>query len=125
MEIAPCPASPNCVSTEAADKRHAIAPFILLQAGAEVWPEIRAAVLAFPRTRAVEERDGYLRVECRSAVFRFVDELEVQLRAPQNLVAVRSAARLGRYDFGVNRRRAEKLRRLLQSRGIVKGPAGG
>ncbi len=118
--MSPCPASPNCVSTEALDKCHAVEPFRLTRAGAAVWPEIRAAVLSLSRTRLTEERENYLRAECRSLVFRFVGDLEVELRAQEDVAAVRSAARTGYYDFGVNRRRVEKLRQLLRSRGIIR-----
>ena len=111
MELPPCPASPNCVSTEATDPRHAVAPFFLLRDDA--WPEIRTAVLALPRTKLVEQGENFLRAECRSALAGFVDDLTVELRVAQRTLALRSAARTGYYDFGVNRRRIEKLRRYL------------
>ena len=38
------------------------------------------------------------------------------------MIAVRSAARLGYSDLGVNRRRIENLRALLVSQGIVANP---
>lgn len=112
-------ASPNYVSTAAIDKLHAIAPFDLKRVDPVVWPEICAAVLSLPRTRVLEESASFLRVECRSAVFRFIDDLELGWRAGQSAVTVRSASRIGYHDFGVNRRRVEKLRRVLQGRGII------
>ncbi len=111
--IAPCPSFPNCVSSNSSDKRHAIAPLALHSGDAPVWPRVRAAVASLPRTRIVEERDNYLHAECRT-LLGFVDDLELQLRPNEKAVAVRSAARIGYYDFGVNRRRVERLRRLLQ-----------
>jgi len=117
--LAPCPASPNCVSTEATDQRHSIAPFKLTNTGSETWAEIRSAVLSLPRTKITAEREHYLHAECRSAVLGFVDDLEVQMHPPKNLLALRSASRMGHYDFGANRRRAEKLRQILKDRGLV------
>jgi uncharacterized protein (DUF1499 family) len=76
-------------------------------------------VAALPRTKIVTATDDYLHAECRSAVFGFVDDLELHLRPAQSSVAVRSAARLGRSDFGVNRRRVENLRSILQRQGVV------
>ncbi len=70
-------------------------------------------VEALPRTRIVEERDDYLHAEARSALFRFVDDLEFYLPAGQQQIEVRSAARSGWYDFGVNRRRIERIRQTL------------
>lgn len=118
MEFAPCPATPNCASTEATDPRHAVAPFYL--ARFDAWPEIRTLILGQPRTRLVEQGENWLRAECRSVVFGFVDDLAVELRFDQRTLALRSASRLGRYDFGVNRRRLEALRTALRARGIVR-----
>jgi uncharacterized protein (DUF1499 family) len=59
--------------------------------------------------------------KCTSAFFGFVDDLELHLRTAEGVIAVRSAARLGYSDLGVNRRRIEDLRALLIKRGIV-GP---
>ncbi len=118
MDFPPCPASPNCVSTEATDSRHAVAPLFL--ARDDAWPEIRALVLELPRTKVVDQGENFLHAECRSALAGFVDDLTVELRVAPRTLAVRSAARTGYYDFGVNRRRIEKLRAALQARGIVR-----
>jgi uncharacterized protein (DUF1499 family) len=40
----------------------------------------------------------------------FVDDLELQVDAAAQVIHVRSASRLGRRDFGVNRARIEALR---------------
>jgi uncharacterized protein (DUF1499 family) len=50
----------------------------------------------------------------------FVDDLELHLRPGAGIIAVRSASRTGRSDFGVNRSRVEDLRAALIKRGIVK-----
>lgn len=122
MTLPPSPSSAaNCVSTEATNGRHAVAPFLL--ARTDAWPVIRAAVLALPRTRIIEEGADFLRVECRTILFRFVDDLVVRLRPDRNDLAIRSASRLGHYDFGVNRRRVESLRHRLEARGAIKASA--
>jgi uncharacterized protein (DUF1499 family) len=78
------------------------------------------AVSSLPRTTIVDDSGQYLHAECRSAVFRFVDDLELHLRPDEGAIAVRSASRLGYSDFGVNRGRVETLRRKLVSAGVVK-----
>ncbi len=118
MSLPPCPFSPNCVSTEATDARHGVAPFFLI--GKDAWPEIRAAVLALSRVKLVNEHDASLRAECRSALAGFIDDLAVEVQANGAQLAVRSAARVGYYDFGVNRRRVEELRHQLRDRGIIR-----
>lgn len=117
--FAPCPSTPNCVSTESQRKRQGLATFQLKAGHASAWTEIRAAILSLPRTTLKENGQRYLRAECRSRAFGFVDDLEVELRPDKGVLAVRSAARVGYYDFGVNRSRAEKLRGLLRKRGLI------
>jgi len=79
-----------------------------------------SVVAGLPRTKIIRQTDNYLHAECSSAVFGFVDDLELHLRPEQNLIAVRSAARLGRSDLGVNRKRVEKLRSLLRREAVIK-----
>lgn len=109
-----CPDSPNCVSSDAQDEKHHIAPLTFSIPVAEAWPLLKEQVAKLPRTVVVSDKPEYLHVECRSAVFGFVDDLEFHLQAAQELIAVRSAARTGYYDFGANRRRVEDLREALQ-----------
>ena len=111
--LRPCPNSPNCVASDAQDEQHQIAPLTFSTPAAEAWQLLHEQVAKLPRTIVVTEKPGYLHVECRSKLFGFVDDLEFQLRAEQGLIAVRSAARTGYYDFGVNRQRVEALRAAL------------
>lgn len=117
--LATCPASPNCVSSDAADARHYIQPLRLAVPAAEAWSVVKDIVADLPRTQIIFEGDHSLHMECRSRIFRFVDDLELQLRPEENQIAVRSAARLGYSDLGVNRRRVETLRAQLIQRGII------
>ena len=114
------PASPNCVSSDDADPALFISSLQLALPPGEAWPALRATVAGIPRTKIITQTNDYLHAECSSAVFGFVDDLELHLRPPQNLIALRSAARLGRSDLGVNRRRVETLRSLLIERGVVR-----
>lgn len=118
--LAPCPSTPNCVSSDVEEPSHRVSPFPLAAPAADAWRAARAAVLSLPRTEIVAETRDYLHAECRSAVFGFVDDLELHLRPAQGMIAVRSAARLGYRDFGVNRNRVEALRALLVRQGAVR-----
>jgi len=118
--LADCPDSPNCVCSDAVDPSHRVTAFALAMAPSEAWNEIRAAVTALPRTRIVKRTSDYLHAQCSSALFGFVDDLELHLRTPHGgTVAVRSAARIGYWDFGVNRARVERLHSDLVRRGVI------
>lgn len=116
--LAACPARPNCVCSDASDPLHGIGALLLTAPPDRAWKAARSAVLSLPGTQIVSESDGYLHAECRSAVFGFVDDLELHLRPQSDSIAVRSASRLGYRDFGVNRKRVESLRAALAAHGV-------
>jgi len=118
--LAACPATPNCVSSDDTDSAHAIAAFQLAAPPADAWRALRGALDSLPRTKIITASEDYLHAECSSAIFGFVDDLELHLRPLQNSIAARSAARLGHSDFGVNRKRVEHLRRLLRQQGVIR-----
>ncbi len=97
-----------------------MAPFQLEPSQSVVWDDVVSTVANLPRVSIVTQKSDYLHAEARSLVFRFVDDLELHLRADEGFIAVRSASRLGRSDFGVNRRRVEALRSALRARGLVR-----
>ena len=107
--LRPCPSTPNCVSTEAADARHAIPAIPFRGTPEDALAHARRALLGEPRTRIVVEAPGYLRAESRSRLFRFVDDVEVSVDGNARVVRFRSASRVGRSDLGVNRARMERF----------------
>ena len=115
--LAPCPDSPNCVSSQSpeSDHEHYIAPFRFRGDSADAWQRMKAALLAEERVTIVEEREDYLHSEIRSLIFRFVDDVEFSLDVDAGLIHVRSASRVGYSDFGVNRKRVEHIRTAFDS----------
>jgi uncharacterized protein (DUF1499 family) len=113
--LAPCKRSPNCVSSQAdaADAEHYIVPIAVK---GDAIAAVRKAVESMPRTSVVQVEPGYLRAEFRSKLLGFVDDVEFLYDPAKGVVHVRSASRLGRRDFGVNRERVEQLRALLEKR---------
>ena len=108
--LAPCRTTPNCVSSHAApaDAEHYIAPIH------GDFRAVRKAVESMPRTTIIEEKENYLYAEFRTRLLRYVDDVEFYWDG--SVIHVRSASRLGRRDFGVNRKRVEALRRLIENR---------
>jgi len=114
-----CPGSPNCVFSEAADPEQRVDPFRLKGDSAKIWPAVLRVVAAMPRTAVITHTDHYIQAECKSRIFRFVDELELFLKPESGTVSVRSASQSGYYDFGVNRHRVEYLRQALLAAGLI------
>ena len=115
-----CPNSPNCVMSKSEDERHAIAPIVLISGDPESWNAIVAQIRNSPRTTIMFESDYALLAQYSSAVFAFIDDLELSLSDDGKIVHVRSASRVGYYDFGANRARVESLREALRKEGIAK-----
>jgi len=113
--LAPCPATPNCVSTQAETQQHWIAP--LTPPDSDIAPVARIAriVRSLPRTCIVEQSETYLRAEFRSRIFRFCDDAEFFYDVPRGQIHFRSASRVGQSDLGVNRRRMEGIRQQFDA----------
>jgi uncharacterized protein (DUF1499 family) len=114
--LAPCPDTPNCVSTRAADEAHRIDPLAYDGSAEDAMARLRAVLGDLPRTRVVTATDTYMHAECRSLVFRFVDDVEFLLDGREKVIHFRSASRAGRSDLGVNRRRMEAIRQAFNER---------
>ena len=113
-KLAPCPSSPNCVSSQSSDDDHRIAPLTYSGRAADAMKKLTAIVQTFPRTSVITVSDSYLHAEFTSAIFRFVDDLEFLVDDTAKVIHVRSASRLGTSDLGVNRKRVEEIRRRWQ-----------
>lgn len=114
-QLAPVPSSPNGVSSFAPtnDPEHYIAPSEMKSPLNEELSKVKKALKTWPRTKLVTEEQNYLHYECTSLVFRFVDDLEVYFDVENQKIHFRSASRVGHSDFGVNRKRVEKLKSSL------------
>jgi uncharacterized protein (DUF1499 family) len=109
-DLPPCPRTPNCVSTQAERPGQRMEPIPYTGALGAARGRMLRALRALPRTKIVEEGPDVLRAQCRSLIFRFVDDVEIRFDDTAKLIHFRSASRLGRRDFGVNRQRMETVR---------------
>ncbi|HLO49650.1 MAG TPA: DUF1499 domain-containing protein [Kamptonema sp.] len=109
-QLAPCPSSPNCVSSFSQDAEHKINPLVYSSTPAEAMANLKKVIQSLDRTKIITETDNYLYVEFSSALMGFVDDVEFLLNEEQKAIHVRSASRLGQSDLGVNRKRIETIR---------------
>ncbi|MFA5018145.1 MAG: DUF1499 domain-containing protein [Methylobacter sp.] len=118
-QLPPCPSSPNCVSSQATDTDHAIAPFKIVGNVEEAWTALKKALISQSRTVITDETGDTLHAQATSLVFRFVDDVDAILDTDARLIHIRSASRTGYGDFGVNRKRVEMLRSQLQQAHVI------
>jgi uncharacterized protein (DUF1499 family) len=115
-QLSPCPSSPNCVSTQAQDEGHAIEPFRYRKPRAEAKEALKEVIRSLPRTKLVEEAESYLHYEFTSLLLRFVDDVEFLFDDETKTLHFRSASRTGYGDLGVNRKRMEQVRVLVEAK---------
>ncbi|HEV3262293.1 MAG TPA: DUF1499 domain-containing protein [Gemmataceae bacterium] len=114
-KLRPCPDTPNCVCSMDRAAAHHVEPLAFIGDPDDAMSRLKAVLADQTRTRLVADEADYLHAECMSVVFRFVDDLEFYMDRPGSRIHVRSAARAGQYDFGVNRRRVEAIRRAFEA----------
>jgi len=107
--LAACPASPNCVSSQAIEEKNRIAPLSFSGDPDAAFTRLKLVLGRRSDTTIIEELPGYLRVELRTVLF--VDDGEFLLDRSRNVIQLRSASRLGYSDLGKNRSRIEAIRK--------------
>lgn len=110
--------TPNCVSSQAdpADAEHYVAPIRFKGSALEAIAAAHQAVAGMERASVVRHEGNYLYTEFKSKLMGFVDDVEFTYDEKAGLLHLRSASRLGRRDFGVNRARVENLRARIERR---------
>jgi uncharacterized protein (DUF1499 family) len=111
-----CPNRPNCVSTMDTVESPAIAPYRYRKTLDEAKAVLKQVFSERSRTELVQEEAAYLHYEVRSLLLRFVDDVEILFDDASKTIHFRSASRMGYSDFGVNRRRMEEVRSLLEGK---------
>ena len=115
-QLLPCPTTPNCVSSQAKGQKNYIEPIRFRGNSFEAKSHLLTVLGKFDRFQIMVAEDHYIRVEFTSKVFRFVDDVEFYFpdtNSEETIIHVRSASRVGILDFGVNRKRIEKIRREI------------
>jgi uncharacterized protein (DUF1499 family) len=110
-KLAPCPSSPNCVSSFSQDAEHKIAPLAYNWEPADAMTKLKGAIESLPKTKIITATDNYIYAEFTSRLMGFVDDVEFLLDEGAKVIHVRSASRLGESDLGVNRTRIETIRK--------------
>ncbi|MBL8413756.1 MAG: DUF1499 domain-containing protein [Propionivibrio sp.] len=110
--LAPCPASPNCVSSLASAESQRVAALPYSGDAAQAQSRLLGVLKGMERVHIVRVEEAYIHAEFRSALLGFVDDVEF-LFDPPGTIQIRSASRLGYSDFGVNRERVTAIHALF------------
>jgi len=112
--LARCPDKPNCVCSEYKDDiQHFIKPLTI---SSEKLPRAVEYIKISIKSLGGEiqtENNAYLAATFSSSIFGFIDDVEFRIDAKNQLIHIRSAARSGHSDFGVNKKRVNNLKMIL------------
>ena len=108
-QLAACPKSSNCVSSQALGKAH-IKPITFDHGAEQAWGVLTNVMQTHKGASITEEGEQYMHFECRTPLLGFVDDVEFYLDGKNKTIHVRSASRLGYSDLGKNRKRIEQIR---------------
>ncbi len=114
-KFAPCPGSPNCVSTQAQDDKHRIDPIRYTGTMEQAKQRLIQVISSMRRAKVITDTGDYIHAEFTSRLFRFVDDVEFSFDDTNKLINFRSASRKGYSDLGVNRKRMEEIRKRYES----------
>lgn len=121
-----CPNTPNCVCSESkVPDEHFIEPLthvdlpaqavmekaqqIIIQMGGTI-----TSITSSSSTATAKADSNYLSATFTSQLFRYVDDLELRFDPTEKVLHFRSASRVGKSDFGVNRERVETIKNLFK-----------
>jgi uncharacterized protein (DUF1499 family) len=113
--LTPCPNSPNCVSTQATDEQHSIAPLPYEGETAVAHATILTILQANPSFSLITNTPTYIYAEAQTAFWKFTDDVEFYFDETEGLIQFRSASRLGYGDAGLNRQRMEEIQAAFQT----------
>lgn len=114
-KLADCPSTPNCVSSQSADREHYIEPLTYQSNATDAIAKLKTIIDSQDRTKLIAETGNYLYAEFASRWMGYVDDVEFYVNEQSKTIDTRSASRLGESDLGVNRQRIESIRKQLSN----------
>ena len=106
-----CPDTPNCVSSEdnGIDPIHFDA-----QQAPFVWKKMQL-IITEQGGQILMANPEYLWASFATPFFGFTDDVEARIDFKENIIHLRSASRIGHYDFGTNKRRLQKIKEKMNA----------
>lgn len=107
--------SRNSVSSQTSHAANKVEPLHYDGDGKAAFTLLKSVVAGMAGATLVRQEPNYIHAEFATLWLRFVDDVEFYLDEGRGVIEVRSASRLGKGDFGVNRARVEAIRRAFSA----------
>ncbi|WFS61000.1 DUF1499 domain-containing protein [Pseudodesulfovibrio thermohalotolerans] len=108
--FAVCPDDVDCISSQADDAKHKIAPITATGDPNKVMVDLRSAIESIFGAKVVLSEGNYLRAEFRSSVLRTIDDAEFFYDEQAGLIHIHALSRGEALNFPDSRKRIEEVR---------------
>ncbi len=108
--LKPCRKKPNCVSSHSVNPKHQIQPIHFFGSIKSAKKNLKKVLDSTGNANFIIRTNKYWHIEFTSYWLGFVDDVEILFNKAESRIDIRSASRVGYWDFGVNRKRVEKIR---------------
>ena len=114
-KLTKCSKKPNCVCSDVTnDDQHYISPLVLTHDSIRDKRSLIKDIINDMGGVLVLEKENYFSFNFTSALFGFVDDVEIRFDSNDRAIHFRSASRVGTSDLGENRKRIDKLKELIK-----------
>jgi uncharacterized protein (DUF1499 family) len=114
-KLKPCKSTRNCVCSENYPNRN-FQPIEIDTLGAlQQWKILKSAIIE-AGGEIVTEKEKYVHAKFVTPLFRFVDDFEARLDLNYSVIHLRSASRVGNYDYGTNMKRVKNILEIFQNK---------
>ena len=107
-KLSKCPDTLNCVCTEEYINKNFQPIHIRIEDKSVEWAHLKLAVTE-SGGEIQQDEEYYFWATFVTPLFRFVDDFEARLDTVQSCIHLRSASRVGDYDFGTNLKRIKRV----------------
>lgn len=115
-QFTPCSSAPHCVSSQApAGSSQHVAPFVFETDQSAARQALLATLAGEDNATVMDSGADFIHATFKSTL-GFVDDVSFLIRPDDHIIDVKSSSRIGYDDFGVNRRRVERLRKAFEAR---------
>ncbi|MDQ6988265.1 MAG: DUF1499 domain-containing protein [Mariprofundaceae bacterium] len=112
QQLRPCPDSPNCVCSEKQPQQNSEHDISPIQGDQAVWDKL-ISIIQKQGGNIISQQNNYLHATFSTSIMHYVDDVELRFDQAKQTIHMRSASRVGRKDFGINRNRVEAIQQAL------------
>lgn len=111
-----CTSTKNCYSSQSPKSKNYVSPLTYKGERRDVFVKVKDLLNDQDKATFVSETDHQLHYTFFAGKNnKYTDDVNLAFEKGNNVIHIRSASRVGIFDFGVNKKRIEMIRKLLEN----------